>query len=1307
MNNTGFTQRNSDNMYDVSSYTDKELFNILDLDSPTDRELEAKVIFLIKKYKNMQNESGDQLAKFFEDIYRHFFETEESDSENDSENEEAEEEFENTKEGLSNMEIIQMTSDPMPDKIQNEPSNMIKKEEDIPNVTGENVQYSKDIEFASGNLNPLLQQTVKRVISIDSQYRDDKTSLSTEFTFNLSDPLKDVVSLKLYSVQIPYTWYTINQNFGSNFFVLKGNVDGINNGNHDYQVEIKAGNYSPQELTDAINDSILGDDATSVKNTYTDVSFGITRLEYNKFNSKITTNIDLYKQYNETSYKLEFPYWNISSTDIDERKQTIPGFLGFQRTEYNFYSVEGDKATSEPNKIFVVDDTNNYFTIYKYIGDEYDADTKIAINIEETIVIKMENGPLPKNQIIENLNTAIKNSIKISTNESGITRIEEGTETYFKLELKLNRNTTNNISKSKLQIKFPDEGLSNAPIWIGPTACFRFKKTTNNIIEMNNILSDISPLQQETTRYEVKSDPYIYIKCIADGFDVASNDYKIQVLNTEEGETYNLEGYLDQIRNGFTNVNNSSTIISDNTQVNTNENRLNVQLDINNNITQENFKLDIKDSFLNTVMNFDQSYNLSNSNILTSVFSYTALYTIPTDPNIKLLTISALNPGINVSADLKYEIEHPINTNTNNNTTPYSVGAERTLQTKLNAAFAEISELAGTNITLTKRAGVNIVDATLTVIITKQLTEQDFSIQFLEDIEFNITNGGFQIDISGGIGTEQINYIEYKEDDVNNYSLKNTTDIDEIGFLNTTLGLTGQDGIYDLSGALISQVFNSHISNNSEFTIDNNNIAFIRIKDPENYENYGISSRYESETPYGYLIPAPTVRIYTDISELETALNNQFHLFPDLLGTRIELAVSPNDANYIDCSFTVSIKQNYKQDSWYTNFNIDRAMIYNSFNLLNSDLKPLHTTIQNVTFQDLSYNYTATNGSTALGIKGYKKISQNVFNCTEQNNTFRLIAIDEGVQTVTNSNDIIVTLPVTENNVLIEYTRNILLERINNSFIGTVAEGSVISIITDENGVEYTKIRMTINKEYRSKDYRIVFYDPFSFVSCFPGVNSVRNATWDTTLGWILGFREATIYYLTNSYNSVEQNSSIEADTGISTNLFNYFLITLDDYNQNRLNDGLVTISTKETETALPSYANRTKFICDPVTKELTYDTTTRTDYSNLTQKQVYAITEQTNVGNEYSKTYGSGPFAKDVFGIVPMKLAGLQNGQSFVEFGGTLQNQERSYFGPVNLKRMSVKLISDRGNVVDLNGANWSFSLICEQLHKPPKDGV
>ena len=228
-NNRPTRGRDDASMYDVTTYTDVELFNILDVDSPTDRELEAKIIFLINKYKNVQNASGDQLAEFFEKIYRRFFEADEEEGMENfaDEDDEETEGFANIREGISNQEIANLTTPPA-NKVTNitnttGPSSAITvnptaKVDSVVKPSPDNIGYTKSLEYANGKLNPLLQQTIKRIISIDSQYRDDKRTLSTEFTFNLSDPLKDVVSLKLYSVQIPYTWYTINNNFGGWLF---------------------------------------------------------------------------------------------------------------------------------------------------------------------------------------------------------------------------------------------------------------------------------------------------------------------------------------------------------------------------------------------------------------------------------------------------------------------------------------------------------------------------------------------------------------------------------------------------------------------------------------------------------------------------------------------------------------------------------------------------------------------------------------------------------------------------------------------------------------------------------------------------------------------------------------------------------------------------------------------------------------------------------------------------------------------------------------------------------------------------------
>ena len=227
--------------YDIRQYSDEELLTILDLNhNPTDRELEAKIIFNINKYKNIAGESGAQLAIFFEDIYNHFFDLGEEEEEDDNQEEEDENKTINgsaekidTKRAQEERALDEGFNNNAP-----KPTTLTETQPNRENEAP--VGYTRNLAYTTGQLNPLLQQTIKRVISIDSQYRDNKDALSTEFTFDLSDPLKDVVSLKLYSVQIPYTWYTINNDFGSNFFIIKGNSPGIDNGNHDYTITVSA-----------------------------------------------------------------------------------------------------------------------------------------------------------------------------------------------------------------------------------------------------------------------------------------------------------------------------------------------------------------------------------------------------------------------------------------------------------------------------------------------------------------------------------------------------------------------------------------------------------------------------------------------------------------------------------------------------------------------------------------------------------------------------------------------------------------------------------------------------------------------------------------------------------------------------------------------------------------------------------------------------------------------------------------------------------------------------------------------------------
>ena len=68
------------------------------------------------------------------------------------------------------------------------------------------------------SLNPNLKNIITRFVNLDSQFRQYTSgvdSTSTDYTLDLSDTLKNVLSLRLYSYQIPYNWYTIDSSYGN------------------------------------------------------------------------------------------------------------------------------------------------------------------------------------------------------------------------------------------------------------------------------------------------------------------------------------------------------------------------------------------------------------------------------------------------------------------------------------------------------------------------------------------------------------------------------------------------------------------------------------------------------------------------------------------------------------------------------------------------------------------------------------------------------------------------------------------------------------------------------------------------------------------------------------------------------------------------------------------------------------------------------------------------------------------------------------------------------------------------------------
>ena len=396
---------------------------------------------------------------------------------------------------------------------------------------------------------------------------------------------------------------------------------------------------------------------------------------------------------------------------------------------------------------------------------------------------------------------------------------------------------------------------------------------------------------------------------------------------------------------------------------------------------------------------------------------------------------------------------------------------------------------------------------------------------------------------------------------------------------------------------------------------------------------------------------------------------------------------------------------------------------------------PSGSWITNLFMTDASYhlvNYI--DGRNHANIFGSDNFYKNEILITDNNNKIKFTPYTNGVADITGANDIYITVTPSTT----EYSRQDLIDELNRQVALTkdpqdsnvnILQGTTFELITNGNK-QYTKMRLNIKKTFTARDYKIVIYDAQSFVYCNVGVTNslnIRNSTFDSTLGWLLGFHSFTEYnlidftsinsetekqnnYYSNnvysgnefsySYDSVNKKIAVVGDAILNTNLYNYFLVVLDDFVQSHVSDGLITVASAEKDVALPSYAMRAQYICEPIpgsalTRKVAISGTSKLN-TNLTAKQLYAMNQLYETRETRNRSYSAGPSLKDIFAIVPLKLSGTPGG-TYVEFGGTLQNQDRKYFGPVRIQKLSIKLMNDKGDIVDLNGADWSITIVCE----------
>jgi hypothetical protein len=271
------------------------------------------------------------------------------------------------------------------------------------------------------------------------------------------------------------------------------------------------------------------------------------------------------------------------------------------------------------------------------------------------------------------------------------------------------------------------------------------------------------------------------------------------------------------------------------------------------------------------------------------------------------------------------------------------------------------------------------------------------------------------------------------------------------------------------------------------------------------------------------------------------------------------------------------------------------------------------------------------------------------------------------------------------------------------STISSVAEYPLV----DVSYIEYTgKFKFNfINLEPFALDISLVFWDrKGDYVTNTTNCSNlqVANSRIDYNLGYLMGFRtsgeisykEITLGVSPNNTGSI--TSDAVSDLEATKNLY----VLVEDHNQNRLNSQILPMAQVQREIIIPSAYTPTdlSFVCVPNVETPFYYNDK--PGNGLTAAQLYAINAIAE-NKSVNKDRIVGPQQSNMLAVLPVSSYDVEWGKNIVATGSQLMTNKRTYFGPVSLIKLSVKLIDDLGNVVNLHGRDWSFTANAETLYQ------
>ena len=296
-------------------------------------------------------------------------------------------------------------------------------------------------------------------ISIDTIFRENyDNTMSTDFSFNLPEPIEKVVSMRISAMELPNVWPSFSKRNKTNSFkiILYNFIDPIDNilvTKREFLIKIPTGNYTSLNFINMINAYLLniGNGLQYLVCTINEINTQTVFRAYNAlFDGPAGGNgLDPYYNGEANQYYSATFYFALDFSNDD---YTIPKYkkagwmLGFKQEYYMVTYSSTNVAVGSPNQ------NNLLITFNAYLSSESSYGSSVYPYIYLDIDEFQENNRVDSlyhfigNENVSNNNNIIAR-ISISSSQNTIL-IDNGSDKIFK-----KRNYIGPITIEKLHIQ--------------------------------------------------------------------------------------------------------------------------------------------------------------------------------------------------------------------------------------------------------------------------------------------------------------------------------------------------------------------------------------------------------------------------------------------------------------------------------------------------------------------------------------------------------------------------------------------------------------------------------------------------------------------------------------------------------------------------------------------------------------------------------------------------------------------------------------------------------------------------------------